>query len=207
MSYIETQFTPEQLGPVRLGIRTFIRLIGMFADPIQGKWIAEEQDLIAALQSIKTAFNDTTRMIGKRKYQGREFDPINEVKKDLMVYLLTGLSETEDAGQRRRFKPMYYLVVEPTIDLFAIYSDHQTMLQHIDCVIDDMIALVQTSVEYGTYDDALIAQEQVRVIIHQREAIRKEQAAKRKPRKSKKELLMEILIGINDTDDIDEVTA
>lgn len=206
-AFLTANFSDAEIDPIKEGIRKFIRLIGLFAHPLQGKWIAEEQDLIAALETVKSAFAMSHRMLGKRKYQGLDFDAPNEVKKDMQVYLLTGITEATDATMRKTNQPMYYLVIEPVVDLFYKVGDHAKMLEVCDELVDEVIELVKACKDYGDEFDAAIVQEQVRAMHRAREEVRKEAAAKKKPRKSKRDLLIELLAGAETDPLSDEETA
>ena len=118
----------------------------------------------------------------------------------MRVYLLTGRTEATDATERKRNQPMYYLVIEPVIDMLAHY-EHVDMIDIAPDLIDEVISLVRECTDYGNEDDARIALEQLRVQLNIREVERKEAAAKRKPRKNKHEALLAALGLTDDGDD------
>ncbi len=208
MTFLTTTFTEDQLQPVRSGIRTFIRLQGLIHDPnplVWGKWLADEDDLKMELQSVVEAFKKTQSMVGKRKYQNVDFDAPKEVSKDLMLFMTMSHDGTESATLRKRNLPMYHLVVEPVIQLFYQFS-HQEMIDNAQAVIDGVIELIDTSTDYGSYDDALVAQAQVAAMIREREEARKA-AAEAKRKKRRRDPLLEMLEAYgagSSKDDVDE---
>ena len=193
--FLANTFTSDQLNEIDTGIRKFINMIQLLSDPLYGQWIGEEQDLIAALDSVNEAFMATSRMVGKRKYQGLEFDAPGEVKKDMQVFLLTGLTQATDATECRRNTYMYYLVIEPTINLFYAF-DHPAMVEHVRQVTYGVIEMVKECTEYSTRATALNTQQEVQAMIRTRNEQRKAVSAKRKPRKTKADILMEIFVGV-----------
>lgn len=197
--FITTNFSSAQLEPIKVGIQKFITLIQLFSDPLYGQWIGEEQDLIAALESVSEAFASTHRMVGKQKYQGLNFDAPGEVKKDMQVFLLTGLTAETDATERRRNAPMYYLVIEPTINLFYTF-DHAKMIEVAQRVTSGVIEMVRDCTNYSHRTAALATQREVQLMIRARNEMRKSASAKRKPRKSKAEVLLEMFAGLPDVE-------
>lgn len=202
MSVLPILFTEQELAPVHNGIRTFIRLLGMIYsdDPLQLKWLADEEDLKSALRSIAQQFKASEIMLGKRKYQGIDYDAPNEVKKDLSTFLLTGRDERDEALQRKRYLPMYHLVIVPVCDLFYKY-DHRMQIDIADKVIEELCAIIDNTDAYGTLDDALVAQAQVRQLITEKEERRKAELNARKRRKTKRDPLAELFgLGEDETD-------
>lgn len=209
MTFLATHFTDAQLAPVLSGIRTFIRLQGLIYDEnplVWSKWLADESDLKLELRSVADAMRKTQSMVGKRKYQNVDFDAPKEVAKDLMVFLTFSHDGSESATLRKRNLPMFHLVIEPVINLFYQF-DHQSMIDHADELVDAVIELIDTSTDYGSYDDALVAQAQVATMVREREDARKA-AAEAKRKKRRRDPLLEMLAaygGDKSTDD-EEVT-
>ena len=195
---LTNHFTTEELQPIKDGIRRYIRLMGLIYDPnplVWNKWLTDESDLKAALRSVADAFKASATMLGKRKYIGMDFDAPREVKKDLTTFLTTGKDCGETATLQKRNLPMFYLVVEPVINLFYKF-DHATMIAIADELTDDVCKMVDACTEYGTYDDALIAQHQVREMIRAREEVRKAELEKKRKRKKSRDPVAELFASL-----------
>jgi hypothetical protein len=191
-------FTEQQLTPVLEGIRKFIRLQGLIHDPnplVWGKWLADESDLKAALRSVADAFKQTEPMIGKRKYVGVDYDAPKSVKRDLMNFLTTTDDGKVSATAQKRNLPMYLLVIEPAIDLFYAF-DHRGMVDNADNVIDQLCEYVDETTSYGTYDDALVAQHQVREMMRIRDEARKEEAQRKSKRRKSRDPMAELFASL-----------
>lgn len=199
-----THFTDSEIAVLKDGIRKFIRLIGLYVDPLQGKWVAEEQDAVAGLESVCFSMKQSVRMLGKRKYQGLDFDHVNECKKDLMVYLLTGNTEATDAGEKKRNLPLYHLIIEPTIQAMSKYT-HQESIDYVDELTAEVAVMIRECNAYGTFEDALIAQAQIKTMIREREDARLEAIAKRRPKKNKRAMLLEMFAGVLEERESEEV--
>lgn len=171
-------------------LRKFIQLMALRSDPLQQKWIRDEQDLTQALDIVKTLFHETERMKGKKMYQGQPFDPIEDVKRGIEEYLLGAREYNEIPLQRKRNLTMYYLVVEPIIESFKGLS-HQEMLEKVDGRIEEIVNQLMTMPVRSHYDDAIVAKEQIRQFVRDRDELRKEELAAKKKgrRKSKKDNL------------------
>lgn len=201
-------FTTEELTALNEGIRRYIRLMGLIYDPsplVWNKWFTDESDAKAALRSIADAMKGTEPMIGTRKYQGVDYDAPREVYKLMMTYLTLGLNEGETALLKKRNLPMIVLIVEPTIALFNKF-DHATMIAHADALVEDVCTLIDQCTDYGTYDDALVAQHQVYTILNAREAERKAIAeAKNRRRRKARDPVAELMATLGlDLDDSGE---
>lgn len=202
-------FTEEELKPLRTGIRTFIRLTGFIHDDFQYRWFADESDAISSLKSIVRAFQKTEPMLGKSKYQGQLFDAVRQVREDLAASLLTGMTENITVANRKRYGPLYYLIVLPAVNLFSKF-DHQTILNIVEECVSDFVVMFEQCDSYGTLDDALVAQAITRNIIQQNEtAIKAEKAARKKATRKKKKDdieidLPEVEIDIKDEVEVDE---
>lgn len=184
--------TATETAELNQGIRTFNHLIGLLHDPLYGRFTAEEQDLIAALESVKSAVEESRRMLGLQKYQGMAFDVIRAVKADMTSFLLNGNDERHKMYMSKRNMPMYILVVEPTIDALSSYT-HEEVLNVAPNLVDEVIQLVCSSTDYGDMDDAKVAQQLVRDLIAEQEAAAKViRDAKRRPRKRKQDSLLDL---------------
>lgn len=182
MSTLATHFSDDELDSIRSGFRIFIRLTGLIHDDYQYRWFADEFDASSAITAIPRTFHASARMMGATKYQGQPFDPVRQARDDLLASMLTGPTEQLMAANRKRFSPLYYLLVEPIVRLFAKF-DHQTILNCCDDVCNELAAEFSQCDAYGTYDDALIAQEQARKLIRIREEEIKAHKSQRKRKK------------------------
>lgn len=178
------------LEEVRAGIRVFVRLFGLESDPIQAKYAAGEFEVYDALDSIKILISETSRVIGKRKYVGQVFDFVEDVKQDMVELLLVGTDVTKTAVKRKRNLPLYHLVVSPVVEVLRSY-DHASAIQIADQYIDYVGVTAFVEDDYGTYDDALVAREQVRDIIREREEQSKAEAARQRKKNRKAAKLLE----------------
>ena len=162
------------------GIRKFLRLTALISDPREVKWVRLEEDLVEALEVVAQTLVESARMIGKQKYRGQPFDLLEDTKKELEEYLLTGREPVHTALARKKNLMMYHLVVEPAIDSFKKYEP-QDIAKHAEEDIKEMVeAVLETSVP-SHYDDALVTRAQVREMIEKRTAERKAAKPKRKP--------------------------
>lgn len=205
MTTLASHFSENELQPILNGIRTFIRLTGLISDDFQYRWFADEVDAVGALKSIVTRFQLTERMLGKSKYQGQAFDAPRQVRADLEGLLLTGHTEMTTIANRKRNSPLFYLIIEPTITLFAKF-DHESILAIIEASIADLIEIFNQCDAYGTYDDALVAQFQTRSIIREREEAAK--LVKMSHRRSrKKDVMLESVMDAQNEMEESEETA
>lgn len=186
-------FSEADMNEVRAGIRVFVRLFGLESDPIQAKYASGESEVLDALDCVKILMHSTKRFVGKQKHVGVTFDFVDDVKKDMAEMLLLDEDQAVTAVKRKRHLPLYHLVVDPVTELFRKY-DHATAIQNVDTIIDYVAQTAFVEEDYGTYDDALVAREQVRHIIREREEQTKIEAAsrKRKSRKAAKKLEAEV---------------
>lgn len=172
---------------IQNNIRKFIQLMALSADPLQRKWVRDEYDLVEALDVARIKFHETKRMMGTKMYKGQQFDPIEDVKRETEEFLFTTRHQSENLLMRKKNLVMYHLVVEPVIELFR-GKDHSQMLIEIDDTIKQVIDLLYTMPVRTHYDDALVAREQVRQMVREREERRKAelQLRKRGKRRAKK---------------------
>lgn len=191
---LDHYFATEDIASIQRGVNTFNHMVGLLSDPLHGRFIAEEQDLVAALNSVRDAYKASERMLGKQKYQGVPFNAAEQVMKDMTSYLLTGRQESEDAYFRKRNLPMFVLVIEPTLALMKKFN-HEEALDKIDEVIDELIDLVNESVSYTMFDGGHQARVEVQALIAARELQKKlaRESKVRPKKKSLKDLFMEIL--------------
>jgi len=198
---LHTLFTPEDLAPVATGIRKFIRALGLELASYQLKWVADEFDLVSALKIITQYVDDSASLLGRQKYKNQPYVFTDEVKKDMEEFLLVGRDAKETALMRKQNLGMYHLVVEPTIDLLGKLS-HEQALTNSHEIIAEIVGLVENSDDYGDHYDALVAKEQIGVMIRARAAA-KEASKKRTVRRKIKPAELEML----PTEEIADVLA
>lgn len=194
---LDFYFSDDEIANIQRGVDTFNKMISLLSDPLHGRFIAEEQDLVAALESIRSAYASTERMLGTQKYQGVPYNAGEQVMKDMTSFLLTGRTESEDAYMRKRNLPMFVLVIEPTLNMMSQFN-HEDALERVDVVIDELIELVNNSLTYGTLEDAIAARADVQQLISARELQKKMiRDAKHKPKKkTMKDHLIELLAEV-----------
>jgi hypothetical protein len=199
MSSLNNHFTDADLQTVQDGINTFIRLTGLIYDPsplVWNRWFTDESDLKAALRSVRDAFVNSKRMLGKRKYRGVDFNHVKEIKKDLTTFLTSGKDAGETAHLRKCNLPMYYLVIDPVIDLFGNF-DHEESILFAPEIIDGICKMVDDCTNYGTYEQAIEAQLQVRKLMAAREETKKqEQLSKRKKKPKAQDPFLALLASV-----------
>lgn len=190
-------FSQEELSPINSGLQLYIRLLGFFhsPNPLHIKWISDEYDLKAALQSLVHAYKSTEPMIGVRKYQGVDYDPEREVLRTMTTYLLSGRDEKEQALLYKRNQPMMQLVIRPICRMMSKYS-HRTQLDTIEAVVDDVNQLLNQTNCYGDYDDAVCAMEETRKLTQAHEEAEKAiRESKKRTKKRKRDPLIAMILG------------
>lgn len=192
-NHIPAILASVNLNEVNAGLRVFTRLFGLETDPLQAKYAASEGDVALALESVKQLMHETERFIGKSKHVGKPFDFVEDVKLDMTELLLLSDDQVQTAVKRKRNLPLYHLVVSPVVEVFRQF-DHATAVQNVDVIIDYIKETAFDEDNYGTYEDGLIAQAQVRQIIRDREELSRIEAANRKKqnRKAAKRLEAEV---------------
>ena len=190
---IPTILTNANLTEVNAGFRVFTRLFGLDTASQQAKYSPCENDAELALDSVKQLLQETERFIGKSKHVGKPFDFVEDVKLDMNELLLMSDDPVQTAVNRKRNLPLYHLVVSPVVELFRQF-DHVTAVQNADVIIEYIKEAAFDEDNYGTDEDGLIAQLQVRRIIRDREEQTKMEAAARKKqnRKAAKRLEAEL---------------
>jgi hypothetical protein len=179
------------------GIHKFHRLLGLIHDDKEEIWstFADETDLISAVNSCNFTFNDTLYMVDKKKYQGADFDFCRQVKEDMTSILTSGRTPEESRMLRLKNLPMYYLVIQPFIDLFAEMT-HVQALEMINPAVEELLLHINANTSVSGYDDAIVAQHQVKNLIRAEEAAKAAVVAKRKRKPSKKASIAELFQSI-----------
>lgn len=191
---LDRYFSAEQQNLINSGIHTYIRLMATSDDPTQAEldMVCDESDLHLELDAVARAVKATQPMVGMSKYKGVPFNVTSEVKKDMMMFLTSGRTDSETIMLKKRNTPMYYLVIAPVLDGLK-YHDHQFIIDNIDQIVKCVQSLVWSSNSYGTLDDAIVARSHVRQLIRRIEQDRIDALPKRKARtKSKRDQLIEM---------------
>lgn len=201
---MSTAFTDRLHSAIAPGLTLFIRLQGLIHDPnplVWGKWLADESECKEALSVVASSVKRTKSMLGKQKYQHTPYDPIRQVRSDVLAYLTTNASGLSATLQKRNL-PLYYAVIDPLLtELSAL--EHQAMVDQIDDIIDDIKIMVDQCTAYGTYQDALEAQTQIREIIRLQEEAAQAERDKKKRKKKSSDPLMALLAALDGVTDDD----
>lgn len=176
--------TTADLANVRSKSRVFARLLGLDAEPLQFKYSSSETDAYHALDCANHLLKGTRRFIGRTKHVGKAFDFVEDIKADMVEMLLLDDDAAKTAVKRKRHLPLFYLIVEPALETLRRFS-HSEAVEHADALFDNIKDVMFHEDDYGTYDDAVVAQAQVKQVIRAHEEQAKIAATTRK-RKSKK---------------------
>lgn len=184
----------KDYSAIAAGLKKFVRLIPLRQDPTQEKYIQDEFDLAEALSVVKTKFLETAEMFGKRKYKdSKQFDFIEDVREEMEEWLLNDENVTAAAVKRKKFQPMYYLVLLPVIELFT-NDTHAQALRQISAVIADVENMILNHDINGHFDDAKVIQAMISKEMKVKEDAR---MAKRTKRKSKHDRLIEEVLELS----------
>jgi hypothetical protein len=169
------QPTPEVID----NIRTFVRLTVLTINPKYTNRFRSELDLVEAIKVLQIYFDETKRMIGKKMYRGQPFDVVEDVKRAMEEYFLTGRNEHESVVARSRNLNMYYLVIVPIIEMFKVLS-HDDMIKELDETLAAIKEVIMAMDLPTHYDDGIVALAHVGDMIKIREQARKQEISKRK---------------------------
>lgn len=189
------------------GVKLFVQMIGLSVDPVEEKWVRDEEDLRLALEQVADNLKDTAGMVGKQMYRNQPFSFTSDVKLAMEETLLVGEDTRETAGLRRRNLTMYHLVLEPVIDQLGELS-HKEALDQAQDFINSVYKLATTTEVNGHYDDAVVAKAIVKSMVKERELARKEaiaekkKASRKKVKKETEELLKEVEADPVDEDNV-----
>jgi hypothetical protein len=185
------------------GVKLFVQLTSLRSDPLESKWVRDEEDLRLALEQVAESFKYTKGMLGKKMYRNEPtFNYVEDVKRDMEEILLRGETDRERAGMRKRNLTMYHIVIEPVIEALGALS-------HIDA-INKAEEFTRSVYDYAVsaninthFDDAIVAKSIVSGMVRAREEARKTAvAAKRKRGRKKKEDEL-LLQEVKETDSLD----
>lgn len=190
------------LNTVSANARVFTRLFGLDVDPLHFKYSAGETDAFDALDCAAILLKETSHFVGKSKHVGKPFDFVDDVKADMAEMLLIDQDATAQAVKRKRNLPLFYLIVEPALESLRHYG-HAAAIEKVDEAFNLIKASIFIDDNYSEYDDAVVAQAQVKNTIRGREEQIKAAASARKKRSRK--IVKEIEAEINDVveDDVE----
>lgn len=173
--------SPQQFQPLQDNIHKFIRLMGLNLES-QPNDIANEIDVVEYLDYIPPLIKHTKRVQDKQLYHHVEYSFSDDVKQSLDFLLLQSRNPNEDQLMRRKNLTAYHVVLMPTIDLIASLPQLEAINQ-VDSIINDIKQLFAATTSYGTMQDALDAQDQIRAMVRERENLRKNTTKVKKTRK------------------------
>lgn len=179
---------------IEAGLKKFVRLIPLRQEPSQAKYIQDEFDLLEALSVVKQKFLETAEMFGKRKYKdSKTFDFVEDVREEMEEWLLNDESTVAAAVKRKKYQPMYYLVLLPVIELFA-EDTHAQALRQVGEVVAHVETMILNHEINGHFDDAKVIQAMISKEMKAKEDARQ---AKRTKRKSKRDRLIEEVLELS----------
>lgn len=187
------------------GIHQYKQLMGLIHDPdpmVWNKWWIDETDVKNAISLIVSAAKMSQPFVGMRKTRGRDYDFNANIKRDTFMLLTNGRTDGETATLEKQYKAVYYLLIEPAIDVVTSV-DTTDYVQRAQQVVQEVCATFDRCTEYGTYEQAQQAYAHVQRIIQQREAVRLEEKAKNKPKKKAHDALAELFMSLEDDDEVD----
>lgn len=179
-----------QLTPtITNGVKLFVQLTALRSDPLEAKWVRDEDDLRIALSQIADEMKYTKSMLGKKMYKTRDaegFDFVDDVKRAIEETLLVGEDERDTRLMRKKNLTMYHLVLEPVIEWIGTLS-HADAIQFAREYTDAVYEHVATVNVNTHFDDAVVAKSIVKSMVKEREEARKATLlAQRRGRRNKK---------------------
>lgn len=171
-----SQLSNEARNLLKTGVRRLLRL----DHPQQGETekshagrTADAFDILEALEVIRKFFEDTEDMMGKKFRKGDEgFDYVSEIKKDIEEFYLSGATEKEGALNRRKYRVLVNLLLDPIVDLFRDVP-HEEALKLYDGVIDNTIRYVKNSDVVANADDAFVTRRLIQKEVQRRNRVTK----------------------------------
>ena len=157
--------------PFQNSFRVFVKLTGLKQQSIENKWIRDEFDVADALTRLPAIVKHTARMMGKRMHAKSDYDFVDDVRKDIQEHLLVGEDDRRTALNKKKHLNMYYLTVEPAIHLLQQCDSHSSAIEEVDNIVEQLTNIVMNHTIHTTYDDALVAQKQVQLIIESRKDV------------------------------------
>lgn len=172
------------------GVKLFVQLTALRSDPLESKWVRDEDDLRLALEQVADEMKYTKSMLGKKMYKTRDaagFDFVDDVKRAIEHTLLVGEDERDTVLMRKKNLTMYHLVLEPVIEWIGTLS-HADAIQFAREYTDAVYEHAITANINTHFDDAVVAKSVVKNMVKEREEARKAAlAAQRRSKRKKKE--------------------
>ena len=193
---------------INTGVKLFVQMIGLITDPMEEKWVRDQEDLRLALEQVSDNLQYTKPMVGKQMYRNQPFNFVNDVKLAMEETLLIGEDARETAGLRRRNITMYHLVLEPVIDQLGTLS-HAEAIETSAAFANQVYELALSVDVKSHFDDAVVAKAIAKSMVKEREAARREaiaeqkKAGRKKAKKEAEDLIKEVEA---EPDDVEVVT-
>lgn len=130
-------------------------------------------DMLEAMEVMRKMFEDTKDLVGKKMRQGDTgFNYRADIKEAIREYYLSGSSEKEGALNRRKYRALVMLLLEPMVDLFKGVP-HEEALKLYDGVIDDTIRFIKNSDVVTSADDAFVQRRMIQKEVQKANQVRK----------------------------------
>jgi len=190
-----SQVTNEMRKILRQGVNRLLKLDHpQKGEDVEshGKRTVDAYDMIESMEVLRKFFEDTKDMVGVAMRKGdKTFDYVDDIKEAVNEYYLRGASEKEGALNRRKYRALVMLLLEPMIDLFKDVS-HEDALEMYDHVLDQTIRFIKNSDVVTSADDAFVQRRLIQKEVQRRNRVAKavdgimrlrKKAAKRKKKK------------------------
>ena len=179
-------------GNIKSNIQRFVNMTPLANQPVIGKRIRDEFDLIESLEVVRDAVHDTASMVGKRKYKNEDYNFAQQVRDDVEEYLIGGRNEYAVALAKNKNQLMHRLVIDPVIDALEQF-DHMWALSNVNTIITQLIDEVLNHNLNPTLSDAEIAREETSAIIEAnlQSVLQRKKARKPRVKKADKVLLVD----------------
>lgn len=122
-------------------------------------------DIIEALEVVRKMLEDTDGMSDTEGY-------IEEVKKDIAEFYLSGATEKESALNRRKYRYLVSVLLDPLVEIFEGVT-HEEMLGMYNKVVDDAIRFVKNSDVVTSADDAFVTRRLIAKEVQRRNRVTK----------------------------------
>lgn len=120
------------------------------------KRAVDAYDLIEAVEVVRKFFEDTKDAVGvKMRHGDKDFDYLKEIRNMVDEYYLQGETDKEGALNRRKYRAMVQVLIQPMLDLFRGVS-HEKALDVYDDVLDSVVRFVKNSDVVSSADDAFV---------------------------------------------------
>lgn len=142
-------------------------------DESHAKRTVDAFDMIEAMEVMRKFFEDTKDLVGTKMRKGDEtFDYRKDVKDAIQEYYLKGSTEVEGALNRRKYRALVMLLLDPMVDMFKGVS-HEEALKHYDQVIDNTIRYINNSDVVTSADDAFVQRRLIQKEVQKANQVRK----------------------------------